>query len=256
MSGAPTLSALVVAHNEEADLPDCLATLRFADEVVVVLDKCTDGSKAIADAHADTVIEGSWDIEGPRRHAGIDACTGHWILEVDADERVPEALAAEIRETIATAEAGYFIIPFANHIGGKLIRFGWGAYNGVSAAPRLFTPGAKVWGPQRIHPKVQLQGPRRFLKNAITHYLDRDVSDMIQRLDRYSSAHAADMRASGDIGGYWDNVRRIFSRFWKSYVSRKGYKEGPYGMLLGLFAALYPILSYLKARLDPPEGEA
>ncbi len=254
-SNGPKLSALVVAHNEEAELPDCLASVRFADEVVVVLDKCTDGSKAIATAVADRIVEGSWDIEGPRRHAGIDACTGDWIFEVDADERVPEALAAEIRETIATAAPGYFVVPFDNYIGKRLVRYGWGAYIGVSAAPRLFTPGAKTWGPQRIHPKVQLEGPKRFLENAITHYVDRDISDAIQRLDRYTSARAADLRAAGDIGSYRENVRRIFSRFWKSYVARKGYKEGPYGLMLGIFAGLYPILSYLKARLDEPEDD-
>ena len=63
---APRLSALVVAHNEEAQLADCLESLRFADEVVVVLDKCTDGSKPIAERYADRLIEGSWDLQGTR----------------------------------------------------------------------------------------------------------------------------------------------------------------------------------------------
>src|SRR3546814_2057610 len=82
---APRLSALVVAHDEEARLADCLDALRFADEIVVVLDRCTDGSKAIAARYTDRLVEGAWPIEGERRNAGIAACTGDWIFEVDAD---------------------------------------------------------------------------------------------------------------------------------------------------------------------------
>ena len=72
------LSALVVAHNEEDQLADCLEQLDFADEIVVVLDKCTDGSKEIAARFTDRLVEGSWEIEGDRRNKGIEACDGEW----------------------------------------------------------------------------------------------------------------------------------------------------------------------------------
>ena len=108
------LSAVVVVHDEEGQLRDCLARLDFADELVVVLDRCGDGSRDIAGEYGATLVEGSWPLEGPRRHAGIAACSGDWILEVDADERVGEDLATEIREAIAKAEDGYFLIPVDN----------------------------------------------------------------------------------------------------------------------------------------------
>jgi glycosyltransferase involved in cell wall biosynthesis len=240
----------VVARNEERQLADCLERLRFADEIVVVLDGCTDGSKEIAAQYADRLIEGAWEIEGVRRNLGIAACTGEWILEVDADERVPPALAEEIRDAIATAAPGYFLIPFDNYIGEQLVRYGWGASWGVGASVRLFSRGAKRWGDQRVHPKVELEGERRRLKNAMIHYVDGSISDMIKRLDRYTTARARDLRESGEIGSFAANVRRIFSRFWKCFVARKGYREGAYGFLIALFAGLYPILSYLKARLE------
>ena len=247
---APNLSALVVAHNEEAQLAGCLDTLDFADEIVVVLDKCTDGSAAIAARYTDRLIEGSWNIEGDRRNTGIDACTGRWILEVDSDERVPPALAAEVRRAIAEVDDGYFLVPFDNYIGERRVRYGWGASWGVSAAPRLFRKGNKRWGAQRIHPSLELTGPERRLDNRMIHYVDRNISDMIARLDRYSTAKAADLRMSGDIGSFRANVRRIFSRFYKCYIGRKGYREGRYGFLIALFAGLYPVLSYLKAKLE------
>ena len=245
-----TVSALVVAHNEEANLAACLKTLAFADEIVVVLDKCTDGSKVIAEKYADMIIEGSWEIEGPRRHAGIDACSCDWILEVDADERVSSELAAEIKEKIQTAPFGHFLIPYDNYIGKHLVRHGWGGSWGVSATVRLFAQGAKVWGKQRIHPGVRLKGERMWLKNRMIHYVDRDISDMIHRLDRYTTARANDLRASGEIGSFPNNIRRLFSRFFKCYIGRKGYKEGLYGFLIALMAGLFPLLSYIKAKLE------
>ncbi len=260
----PRLSALVVARNEESQLAGCLETLRFADEIVVVLDRCTDGSRAIAERYSRTIVEGAWQLEGPRRHAGIDACTGDWILEVDADERVPEALAREIRETIRDAAPGYFMVPFENFVGERLVRHGWGGVWGVTKTARLFTPGAKQWGDQRIHPRVTLQGPERRLKAAMHHHVDRDLADMVARLQHYTDAHAADLRESGaHLPPLIWTLRRALSRFLKCYVSRRGYREGRLGFAIALMAALYPLLSHLKAERDgrsaeertPPAGQ-
>jgi hypothetical protein len=81
--------------------------------------------------------------------------------------------------------------------------------------------------------------------------VDRDISDMLRRLDKYSSAKAADLIASGDIGTLRANLRRFVSRAVKSYISRKGYREGAWGVLLAFCTGAFPLLSYLKARLEP-----
>ena len=251
----PRLSALVVAHDEERQLADCLACLGFADETVVVLDRCGDRSREIALSFTERLVEGAWQREGPRRHAGIEACRGEWILEVDADERVTPELAAEIRRVVRNSSAAWHLIPVDNYIGARRVRWGWGASFGRSAHAALYRNGLKRWGDQRVHPTVSLSGQQgETLASRLVHYVDRDVSDMLQRLDRYTTARAQDLRESGDIGSYGRNLRRIISRFWKCYIGRKGYREGPYGFLIALCAALYPILSYIKARLDPPDA--
>jgi glycosyltransferase involved in cell wall biosynthesis len=254
---AARLSALVVAHDEERQLADCLATLTFAEEIVVVLDRCRDRSREIALGFTDRLVEGGWEREGPRRHAGIAACRSEWILEIDADERVSPELAAEIRSVVAASSASWHLVPVDNYIGARLVRWGWGASFGRSAHAALFRKGAKRWGDQRIHPTVSLGGRQGApLSSAIVHYVDRDISEMLRRLDRYTSAHAEDLRESGDIGSYRQNLRRIASRFWKCYIGRRGYREGPWGFLIALCASLYPILSYLKARLEPRSDPA
>jgi glycosyltransferase involved in cell wall biosynthesis len=249
----PKLSAVVVARDEERQLADCLACLGFADEIVVVLDRCCDRSHEIALKFTDRVIEGAWEREGPRHHAGIDACRGEWILEVDADERVTAELATEIRRIVETSSADWHLVPVDNYIGARLVRWGWGASFGRSAHAALFRKDAKHWGAERIHPTVSLTGRQgETLSSRLLHYVDQDVSEILQRLDRYTTARAEDLRDSGDIGTFGANLRRILSRFWKCYIGRRGYREGPYGFLIALCAALYPILSYLKARLDTP----
>ena len=251
---AANLSALVVAHDEEDNLEACLSRLGFAGQIVVVLDRCTDRSREIALAAGAKILEGAWELEGPRRNAGIAACDADWILEIDADERVPPALAEEVLEAIRMAAPGYFLIKFDNYIGARLVRFGWGAYNGASAGPRLFSKGAKIWGDQLIHPKIELMGERRRLNTPIEHYVDRNISDMIARFDRYTTARARDLVASGETGSLANNIRRLFSRFWKSYVTRRGYREGLYGLLLAMFSACYPLTAYIKARLEEGTG--
>jgi glycosyltransferase involved in cell wall biosynthesis len=256
----PMLSALVVARNEEKQLAQCLETLRFADEIVVVLDRTTDRSAEIARRFGARVVEGAWPLEGDRRSAAVSHCRGQWIIEVDADERVTPGLATEIREAIAGMGAGdaYFLIPIANHVGGKLIRHGWGAYNGAAMRAALYRPGGKRWGKGRVHPPVSYTGEEKRLKNPLDHFVDRDLSDMFRRLNSYSDAAALDIIDKGEVPRFRSAFRRLFSRFWKSYVARKGYREGAYGVALALFSALYPMLTYLKVVTlrDKAIGEA
>jgi glycosyltransferase involved in cell wall biosynthesis len=256
----PVLSALVVARNEEKQLAECLETLRFADEIVVVLDRTTDRSAEIARRFGARVVEGAWPLEGERRTAAVAGCRGQWIIEVDADERVTVGLAAEIRNAIAEVGAGdaYFLIPIANRVGGKLIRHGWGAYNGAAMRAALYRPGGKRWGKGRVHPPVSYTGEERRLENPLDHFVDRDLSDMFRRLNSYSDAAALDMIDKGEVPRFRSAFRRLFSRFWKSYVARKGYREGAYGIALALFSALYPMLTYLKVATlrDRAAGEA
>jgi glycosyltransferase involved in cell wall biosynthesis len=250
---SPRLSALVVARNEAQRLPDCLASCAFADEIVVVLDRSTDASAAIAREHGARVIEGAWELEGDRRNTGLEACTGDWVLEVDADERVSPDLAAAIRTTIATSSHAWHQVPVDNYVGERLVRYGWAGSFGTTSVPRLSRKGAKRWRAQRVHPGLDWTGQEgpKIATGALIHLVDRDISDMLRRLDKYSSAKAADLLASGEIGSLAGNLRRFVSRVFKSYVSRKGYREGAMGVLLAFCTGAFPLLSYLKARIEP-----
>ncbi len=249
-----TLSALVVARNAHDQLDQCLKALHFADELVIVLDRCTDNSCEIATQYTSNIYEGAWECEGARRNFARQQCKGAWVLEVDSDEIISDALAIEIREAIKSNPSGHFVIPVDNYIGNQLVRNGWGCHWGTSAVARLAHAKAKRWKEGRVHPEFQLEGPVHRLSNPIEHYIDKDFSDILTRLDRYTKARAADLRDNPKLDdGLWRNIRRIFSRFIKCYVMRKGYKEGKWGVTIALMAGLYPIISHLRANIDNGE---
>ena len=250
------LSAVLCVRNEEAQLADCLARLDFVSEIVIVLDRSTDGSGAIAERFSARIIGGSFEREGTRRHAGIDAANGPWILEVDADERISPALAEEIVRTVGTSTAARHLIPVDNYIGQHLVRYGWGGAFGKGAYAGLFRKGTKHWGDQRVHPRVSFEGEAGTrLTQPLEHYVDRSIADMVARLNRYTSLRARDLRDRWRDTGVVDetlgrNLLRIVGRFYKCYWRRQGYREGKWGVLIAMMAALYPILSYLKAILE------
>lgn len=243
----PTLSALIVVRNGEADLAECLASVRFADEIVVVLDRCTDGSKEIAESVGARLVEGAWQIEGPRRNAGLAVCAGDYTLEIDADERCPPALAEEIRNVLAQRPRGGVFVPFDNRIGAQPIAYGWGAYNGVGGKRCLFPSHTKTWGEGRLHPPVTQLPEVARTEARMIHHVYRDLPHMFERLLRYSRLAAEDMVEQGKVPSPFTTARRFVSRPWKSYVTRQGRREGFYGVALALYSALYPALSHLMA---------
>jgi len=248
------LSALLIVNNEEKQLKDCLETLVFADEIIVILDKCNDRSEEIARRYTKKVFSGSWNIEGDRRNFGLKKCQGEWIFEIDADERAPSSLSKEIIKTICSSNDDWYQINLNNFLGKKIIRYGWGAYFGKSSYAGLFRNGCKRWGRQRVHPKIFLEGKKgQTLKNRLNHYYCKNISDLFTKLDSYSSAKAIDISEDPSNENMIKNLRRIFSRFWKCFFLRKGYKEKRIGLLIAIVAGLYPLISYIKFRLERNE---
>ena len=110
---------------------------------------------------------------------------------------------------------------------------------------------SKIWGNESIHPSLKLKYRQGFLNNRIDHYVDRNISDMLKRLDKYTSTKAKDLRKNPrKIPPLWITIRRSLTRFYKCYITRKGYKEKGWGFLNATFAALFVLISYIKATLE------
>ncbi|MFC3070926.1 glycosyltransferase family 2 protein [Phenylobacterium soli] len=253
------ISALVCARNEEARLAECLRGLAAFDEVVVVADRCTDRTAEIARRFGAVVVEGIFPLESQRKEAGLGACSGDWVFELDADEHADDTLVREVRAAVAKASGDWFRVPVDNYVGHKLVRRGWGGSFGTTSVARLYRRGVKHWKPERVHPGVVFDGAfAGELATPIRHLVDEDIGDMVDRLNRYTALRAADLADKGDPGRLWDNVFRGFRRFWKCYVGRKGRTEGDLGFTIALMAGLYPVISHLRAKeiLEARRGQA
>jgi len=243
------LSALVVVHNEEANLEACLSHLGFADEVLVVLDRCTDASENIARKHGAKTLAGTWPIEGERRMAGIEACAGPWILEVDADEWIEPALADEIGAAVRADQTDFHFTPIHNYVGARWVRYGWMAALAPDLRGSLFRKGHKTWGMEMVHPGVSFSGQRGAdFKSGIRHNFVADIPGLVDRFNRNTSLKAEELAARGETAKIRSLARKSISRFWKCYVARKGRREGGVGLLISILSALYPLVSYLKAQ--------
>jgi len=244
------LSALVCAHNDEARLADCLRGLGFCDEIVVVADRCTDRSQDIARQFGARVIDGIFPLESQRKAAGVSACLGEWVLEIEADEQAPASLAYEIRAAIHGRPGGdWFHVPLDNFVGRTLVRRGWGAGLGDVVAPRLYRRRVKRWKAGRVDPAVILDG--RFageLETAIVRHAAPDVGHMVARLNQQTALRAQDLADSGQVGGPIGDLGKAVSRFWTCYVWRQGVREGELGFMIALMAGLDAILSGIRAR--------
>jgi glycosyltransferase involved in cell wall biosynthesis len=244
------LSALVCAHNDEARLADCLRRLDFCDEIVVVADRCTDRSQEIARQFGARVIDGIFPLESQRKAAGVAACLGAWVLEIEPDEHVEAALAYEVRAAIHGRRGGdWFDVPVDNFVGRTLVRHGWGPGLGDTMAPRLYRRRIKRWTARRVNPAPILDG--RFageLETPIIRNADPDVGHMLQRLNRQTALRAQDLAEANDGGDLITDLMAGFGRFWTSYVWRQGVREGEIGFLLAMMAGLDTILAGVRAR--------
>ena len=244
------LSALVCAQNDEARLPDCLRRLAFCDEIVVVADRCTDRSAEIARQHGARVIEGIFPLESQRKTAGLSACLGEWVLEVEVCEHVDPALAYEVRAAIHGRPAGdWFNMPVHNFVGGQLVRRGWGGSLGAAAAPRLYRRSVKRWKAARLAAPAVLDG--RYagaIETPLLRRADADLGGLMARVERQSWLKAQDLAEAGRPGRLAGDAGRAVGRFVGCYLWRQGVREGEMGFVVSLMAAVEPVLAGVRAR--------
>ncbi len=244
------LTALIIAKNEGHQIARALKSLQFCDEIIIILDdEATEQpTLQIAKQYNATPIIKYLPTEGQRRSYGQNIARNDWVLECDADEEITNELAQELTKLfqIPPTGVGYYQIKFDNFIGERRVRYGWGAYMGTDKKACLCHKNAKQWGEEEVHPKVSLHNKMGILQHYINHYIDRDLTDLFHRLNRYTSLNARDLLTKNNQDSLPKGMQKAIGRFFKCYVMKRGYKEGFYGFTIALCAALYPLVSMLK----------
>ncbi len=241
------LSAVVNTLNEEENIADCLESLSWADEIVVVDMHSDDHTQEIAKRYTDKIYTHKrMGYVEPARNFAIDKTTGDWIMILDADERVPQSLAAKLIKIAQEKKHDFVRIPRKNLIFDSWIKHSrwWPDYN-----IRFFKRGQVQWGDE-IHSIPFTQGSGIDLKDkedlAIVHHHYTSISQYLKRLDRYTTVQADQLIEENYQFEWTDLVTKTSSEFLSRFFAGQGYLDGLHGLALSSLQAFSEFVVYLK----------
>lgn len=241
----PRLSAIVIAKNEAANIAGCLGSLAFCDELVVVDGGSTDDTVALAQAKGARVVSApDWHGYGPQKNRALSQATGEWVLSLDADERVTPVLAGEIQAAIAVTQYDGYRMPRLSTFCGKEIRHsGWYP----DYVLRLFRRGKARFSDDLVHERVICEGSIGTLREPLRHNTIVSLEDAQAKIDRYSTAGADMLIASGRRVTFFSGIAHGFLTFVRTYFLRAGFLDGPEGYLVARYHAQTTFYRYMKA---------
>lgn len=246
----PKLSVALAVYNEESTLGECLASIKaIADEIVVVDGASTDKTIEVANQFGARLIhEQNRQNFHINKQIAIDACTGDWILQLDADERVSSMLANEIKQVIANQSASdAYYLKRRNYFLGRYMNKG-GMY--PDPVIRLFKKGKAKLPQASVHELMTVDGTLAWLQNDLLHIADPTFTRYLLRSNRYTTLAATDY-ATQNVG---INTLTIINymlvkplvRFFAIYVRHKGFQDGFPGFVFAYYSALHIASSYVK----------
>ena len=245
MSNLAPLSVVIIAKNEEKNLPDCLESVKWAKEVVVVDDESTDRTVEIAKQYTNKIIRRKMDAEGRHRNFAYAQTTQDWILSLDADERVSPALALELERIVTQDDLTFsgHSIPIKTFIGKRWIRrAGYYPANKL----RLFRKGKFRYEEANVHPRAFLDGKESPLKNDILHFGYRSFTHFIDKLNNQTTLEAEKWVEDKRRISAGKTLYKSTDRFCRHYFLKKGCEDGFMGFLMSVCHALYQLFTYAK----------
>lgn len=240
------VSVAIITKNEERNIRDCLESVKWADEIVVVDNGSTDDTLKICQEFQVRVFQEDWKGYSAQKNSAIEKTRNEWVLSLDADERVSPDLRVEIGAALEGDRSidGYFIAR-KNFFLGKWIKFcGW--YPDYNL--RLFRKRRGHFQERAVHEKVELLGEAAALKHPLVHDTYRSLSDFFLRMDRYSSLSSREMYSRGRKYRFIDIFFRPPFTFLQMYFLRAGFLEGYTGFLLSILYSFYTFAKYSKLK--------
>lgn len=241
------ISVTIVTLNEERKIGDCLKSVRFADEVVVVDSFSTDRTPEICRSFGVRFIQNPWPGYVGQKNFALDRSSHEWVLSLDADERCSRELREEIREVLRrnpADPAGYAIPRRVYYINRWIGHGGWYPDRKV----RLFRKSAARWEGEDPHDRVGLRGRHGVLKGGIHHFSFDDISAHFRTLDNFSSVAAGERIAKGKGACWVDIFFRPPATFLKMYFLKTGFLDGIPGLIIAVLSWFHVFCKYVKVR--------
>jgi glycosyltransferase involved in cell wall biosynthesis len=240
------ISVTVITLNERAHIDACLASVGWADEVLVVDSGSTDDTVDRATRAGARVVVRDWPGYAAQKNAAAELASHDWILSIDADERVTPDLAGEIRRAVAAPRgmAGFRVPRVTWHLGQWIRTTDW--YPDYQL--RLYDRRRARWTPRRVHESVEAAGPVATLRHELQHYAYRDISHHHQTMDRYTTLAAEEMWDAGRRARIGDLLLQPPAAFLRNYLLRRGVLDGAAGLVVSGMNAYYVLLKFAKLR--------
>jgi len=237
------LSVAIITHNEEENIKDALESVKWADEIVVVDSFSTDRTQKICRQYTDKIYSLEWSGFAGQKQKAVSLTTNPWVLVLDADERVGDALKDEILSIVKKGRVDGYYIPRKNYFSGRWIRHGgwWPDYT-----LRLFRKEKGSFEKREVHEVIKIKGRTGYLHNPLEHYTYKGVGDYLKRMDNYSTLGALELFKNGQRANIIDITMRPLFTFLKMFLLRLGILDGFHGILLAGLYSFYTFTKYSK----------
>lgn len=237
-----SLSVAIIAKNEEKRLPECLKSVSFADDIVVVDSGSTDRTVEIAKEFGCRVFIEDWKGYGPQKNSAIEKCKYDWIFLLDADERVSSELKELITIVMEKPDADAYSVKRKNYLHGK-----WLKHSGYWPDRQIrLVNKTKGLFQSVIHEKWITNGLVQHLNAHIEHYSFSNLSDMLRTLNEYSTVIARELFTSGRRANSLSPIYHGIGMFFKTYVLKRGFLDGMDGLVTALTKAGGSFFKYAK----------
>jgi glycosyltransferase involved in cell wall biosynthesis len=242
-----SVSVIVITKNEESNIERCLASVSWADEIVVLDSGSTDDTVAICRKYTQHVHQTDWPGFGPQKNRALERVSGEWVLSLDADEWVTPASRTEITRAMEEPQdAVAFRLPRLSSFCGRFMRHsGWWPDHVV----RLFRRGSAKFSDDAVHERVIVNGKIGTLQEPLMHETFVDLDDLLAKMNNYSTLSAQDLHRDGKRSGLLRAVARAAWAFVRTYFLRGGFLDGREGFMLAVATAEGTYYRYVKLLL-------
>lgn len=240
------LTCLIITKNEEANIQDCLRSVQWATERLVVDAESRDRTVELAQSEGAKVLVRPWPGFGQQKNFGMAQAQSEWILILDADERVTDDLRREIRACLDRWNSGSpvaYRIPRRNFFYGAWVRHG-GVYPDYQI--RLFRRGSAKYNEAAVHENLMVEGEIGTLDSPLDHHTERSIRDHFRKFGLYTTLAAEEKAKSVQRVNVADLLIRPPVVFVKTYVLKQGLRDGVRGLIVSTFASMYTFVKYAK----------
>ncbi len=245
MNAVPA-TATIIALNESRNIADCVSSVSFFDEVLVIDSGSTDGTAELAESAGATVVKNSWPGFGPQKQFALEQARNDWVLSIDADERVSPELREALIDLFRTKpHANGYSINRRNHFMGRPLRHGEGYPDWCL---RLFNRNHACWSSDPVHEKVEMKGQTARIIGDLEHYSEGSLTEYLDKQNRYTTLQARHLYEAGRRATLAKLLLSPVVRFIKFYFVRLGFLDGVPGLVHILIGCFNSFSKYAKLR--------